>query len=79
MFDEVASREAYLDLAGSTVAQLLDELARVRPDCAKRLRDGDRLSSSVSLAIDGELASRSLMTRVEPESEVHFIPAIAGG
>ncbi|MBY0587646.1 MoaD/ThiS family protein [bacterium] len=73
------STEVMFDLPGRTVAQLLDELGKRRPDLVDRFRDGDRLSASVSLAIDGDLAPRSLSTEVSPQSEVHFIPAIAGG
>jgi molybdopterin synthase sulfur carrier subunit len=68
-----------IDLPGRTISQILDQLTERYPELGRQLRDGDLLSPSVSLAIDGDLASRSLATEVEPESEVHFIPAIAGG
>ena len=68
-----------IELTGRTISQLLDQLAERYPELAWQLRDGDLLSPRVSLAIDGDLAPRSLSTEVEPASEVHFIPAIAGG
>jgi molybdopterin converting factor small subunit len=39
----------------------------------------DRLGDAVAVAIDGEIIQDPLLERVEPESQVHLLPAISGG
>lgn len=75
----LAEGKESIELSGRTVSQLLDQLAVKYPELAWQLREGDLLSPTVSLVINGDLAPRSLSTEVELASEVHFIPAIAGG
>lgn len=68
-----------LDVGGSTVGELVRNLAAVYPDLALRLLDGDRLRSNISVAIDGEVSTLGLLDSVGADAEIHFIPAIAGG
>lgn len=72
------SREA-LDVGGSTVGELVRNLAADYPELALRLLDGDRLRSNISVAIDGEVSTLGLLDSVGADAEIHFIPAIAGG
>ena len=38
-----------------------------------------RIKPSLAVSIDGEVARMGLLEKVGPGSEVHFVPAIAGG
>jgi molybdopterin synthase sulfur carrier subunit len=39
----------------------------------------ERLGEAVAVAIDGEIIQDPYLEPIEPESEVHFLPAISGG
>ena len=47
--------------------------------CSTPTVEGDRLSRSVSVAVDGTVSRLGLLQPVGEESEVHFLPAVAGG
>lgn len=59
--------------AGVTVGGVVDSLAKTYPSIR------DKLTSSVSIAVDGEVTPLGMLERVEPDSEIHFVPAIRGG
>ena len=66
-------------VAGRTVGELIDQLDNRYPGIKRRLVDGDRLRPGLSVFVDGSVRRDGLQTEVSPQSEVHFIPAIAGG
>jgi len=68
-----------LDVPGETVRQVVAELERRYPGIRERLCDGDELRSGIAVAVDGNITSRGLLQKLEPTSEVHFLPAIGGG
>ena len=58
---------------GVTVAEVVNELAKTYPAIR------DKLTVSVSIAVDGEVTPLGLLEQVQPDSEIHFVPAIRGG
>lgn len=64
---------------GRTIRQVVDALEAAYPGARGRLCAGDDLDPSVAVAVDGELATLGLLQPVGEESEVHFLPALAGG
>jgi len=79
MLRPLADGRETLDVGGSTVGELVRNLAAVYPELALRLLDGDRLRSNISVAIDGEVSTLGLLDSVGDDAEIHFVPAIAGG
>lgn len=79
MLRPLADGRETLDVGGSTVGELVGNLAAVYPELALRLLDGDRLRSNISVAIDGEVSTLGLLDSVGADAEIHFVPAIAGG
>ena len=71
--------QSELEIPGSTVRQIVDELDARFPGVRERLCDGDDLQPGLSVAIDGHVSSVGLLAKVQPGSEVHFLPAIGGG
>lgn len=66
--------EQVLEVDGSTVGALIDELERRYPGLGVVLRDG------ASVALDSELLPRgSIYEKVDASTEVHFIAPITGG
>ncbi len=64
---------------GATVGAVVDSLEAAYPGVRDRLCDGDRLRPGIAIVIDGVTGSVGLLEPVKPESELHIVPAIAGG
>jgi molybdopterin converting factor small subunit len=62
-----------LELAVADVRALFRALEERFPGIADVLRE------EVAVAIDGEIVNDPLLEPIEPDSEVHFLPRIAGG
>src|SRR5262245_40010591 len=76
--DLTGGRET-VTVPGASVRQVIDELDRIHPGISDRLCDGDALRPGLTAVVDNEVARLGLLQPVGPESEVHFLPAIAGG
>jgi len=64
---------------GVTLKEIIDDLERQFPGFRERVVAGDDLVGSLAVSIDGEIITGGLMEPVQPDSEVHFVPAIGGG
>ncbi|MDQ1300818.1 MAG: sulfur-carrier protein [Chloroflexota bacterium] len=64
---------------GETVRDLLAALDARYPGLAARLVEEGALRRGIVLTIDGVANRHGLRARVQPDSEVHFVPAIGGG
>ena len=71
--------QAKLQVSGSTVRQIVDNLEQAYPGLKDRLIENNRLRESISVVVDGEVTPIGLLEKVGEDSEVHFVPAIAGG
>jgi len=70
---------ARVEAAGDTLAEALEALDAAHPGVRARLVEGEKLRGGYALFVDGELPLTGLRTRLRPDSEVYFAPAIAGG
>lgn len=68
-----AGGQERLEVEAGDVRRLLAELERRYPGLGDALREGS------AVAIDGEIVPDPLLERVGPDSEVHFLPRVAGG
>ena len=68
-----------IQVAGATLGELIDGLELKFPGIKARLCDGDRVRAGLAVVIDTQVARGGLSEAVKDDSEVHFIPAIAGG
>ena len=78
---DVGGRQS-VDVPGANLRDIIDGLEAISPGLRNKLIDPElegRVNRSYSAIIDGEAANLGLRTAVQPDSEVHFIPAIAGG
>ncbi len=74
--------QATVQEAGATLRELVERLESRFPGIKERLVDADdpdRLPPGLSAIVDGEATVLGLRQPLGPESEVHFLPAIAGG
>jgi molybdopterin converting factor small subunit len=68
-----------IDVPGTRVRQIVDELERRYPGMKARLCDGEQLRPGLVVVVGTEVARLGLAQPVESGSEVHFLPAIGGG
>ncbi len=68
-----------LEIPGETVRELVETLDQRYPGIAARIVEEGRLRPGLSVAVDGVISNKGLRTRVNPDSEVHIIPAMSGG
>lgn len=66
-------------VAATTVGQAVDALEEQFPGIKLRICDAEHLRAGLAVAVDGVMSSRGLMQKLQPDSEVHFLPAIGGG
>jgi molybdopterin synthase sulfur carrier subunit len=64
---------------GQTVGEAIEALDAAYPGTKARLCEGERLAPGLAVAVDGRRAAQGLHTPLGEESEVRFLPAVAGG
>ena len=62
-----------LELESGSIRSLLRELRRLYPDIPEDIED------ELAISIDGVLHQDDWFAKIEPDSEVHLLPRIAGG
>ena len=71
-----------MEVPGATLRALVRNLDERYPGIAESLvnpEDSDRLMPGLAAIVDGEPTNMGLLTPLDEQSEVHFIPAISGG
>jgi molybdopterin synthase sulfur carrier subunit len=69
-----------VSLQASTLRQVIEQLDALFPGIKTRLCEPDgALRAGMAVAVDTQLATLALLQPVAETSEVHFVPAIAGG
>jgi molybdopterin converting factor small subunit len=74
----LAGGAARLLAAGATLREVLDDLERQHPGTRERILDEAGIRPDVMIAV-GSDEVRDLNAPVGEDSEVHILPAIAGG
>ncbi len=68
-----------LEMDVHNVREVIEQLEQRFPGIRDRLCQQDQISPSLQISIDSVITSRGMIAKIQPNSEVHFIPAIAGG
>jgi sulfur-carrier protein len=68
-----------LEMDVHNVRDVIEQLEQQFPGIRDRLCQEDQISPSLQVSIDSVITSRGMIAKIQPDSEVHFIPAIAGG
>ena len=76
---DLTGGQSELEVSGSTLRQIIAALDESFPGMADRVLHDDKIAPGLAVSIDNEVTSRGLLTKVGADSEVHFLPAIAGG
>lgn len=76
---ELAGGRASVEISGSTLGELVAALEGEYPGIRARLCVGQEIHPMIAVHIDGRIAELGLLEPVQKESEVLFLPAVAGG
>ena len=68
-----------VQVEAATVGEVVAALDARFPGMAARLSLGGALRPGIAVAVDGVIATRGLRQRLAAPSELHFVPAMAGG
>jgi molybdopterin converting factor small subunit len=71
--------ETQVTVPGETLREVLDRLDEAHPGLKARLSEGERVAAGLAAFVDGTLVTSGLRAKVQADSEIHFMPAIAGG
>lgn len=71
--------EKEVSVSSESLRELLDRLDERYPGLKERLVQGDRMAPGMAVFVDGALPAAGLRTRLSPDAEIYFAPAIAGG
>jgi molybdopterin synthase sulfur carrier subunit len=79
-FHDLTGGAGPLEIEGHTLRQIVAALEVRFPGLAARISDAsDQIAPGLAVSIDGNIASRGLLSPVGAQSEIHFLPAIGGG
>jgi sulfur-carrier protein len=76
---ELTGGQAQVQVSGSTVRQVVDNLEAAHPGMKALLCDGDELGPHVAVVVDGQLSRLRLNQPVEDGGQVRFVPVMHGG
>ena len=79
LLQSLTGGRSVVEVPGSTVAEVIENLDRAWPGIGERLVDAGRLRPNISVAVDGEVTPMGLLETVGESSEIHFVAAIKGG
>jgi molybdopterin converting factor small subunit len=79
LLQNLTKGKSQVDVAGSTVREVIRNLEKTYPGLEDRLIDNGQLRANISVAVDGEISPLGLLEQVDEGSEVHFVAAIKGG
>lgn len=68
-----------VSVPGDTLGAVIDGLDALHPGIKERLVDDGKVRRGFAVFVDNQMPTTGLRTRVGPDAEVYFAPAIAGG
>ncbi len=68
-----------VEVDASSVRRMIDALEERFPGFADRVIVDGELKPGLRVAVDGHISPMGVLARLEPDSQVHFLPAVGGG
>ena len=79
LMQKLTEGKGQVEVEGDTVRAVIESLEARYPGFKNRVCDDNGIKPNLAVAIDGEISPEGLRRKVPPGSEVHFLPAMAGG
>ncbi len=71
--------EAEIEAVGHNLRSVIADLGERYPELAGRLVQDGRIGRGLTLAINGDVVSTGLITKVPADAEIAIVPQISGG
>jgi len=68
-----------VEVDASSVRRMIAALEERFPGFADRVIVDGELKPGLRVAVDGHISPMGVLARLEPDSQVHFLPAVGGG
>ena len=68
-----------VDVAGVTLGEVVKNLEGTYPGISEHLLQDGRLKPGLAAVVGHAATRQGLLQPLEPDTEVHFVPAISGG
>jgi len=69
-----------VEIEGQSIREVIESLDLTYPGIKSRLCDNnEKIRPEIAVAVDGQIVTTGMRTRVSADSEVHFLPALSGG
>ena len=79
LMGDLTGGDQKINVEGRTVGQVIDALDRVYPGARARLCLNDQINPGIAVSVDGKTAKLGLRAAVKDDSEILFLPLVAGG
>ena len=79
LMQKLCDGEQKLIIEGANLRQVIDNLDLQYTGFKDRLVEDGKIKPNISVAVDGEITPLGMIQKVNPNSEIHFLPAISGG
>lgn len=76
---DLTGGQTELEVDGASVRRVIAALDARFPGIAARLTRDGAIAPGLAVAVDGAMVPAGLLAAVNPNSEIHFLPAIGGG
>jgi molybdopterin converting factor small subunit len=76
---DLTNQNSTVEVEASTLRQVVNALEEAYPGSKDYLLEDGQFKGNISVAVDGEVTTMGMLEKVGEKSEVHFLPAIAGG
>ncbi len=76
---KLAGGKSEVEIAGSTLGEVIDNLEAIFPGMKERIVQDGRLRPGLAAIVGQQPTREGLRAKVEEDTEVHFLPNISGG
>ena len=73
------NNEDFVEVEGKNLREVIDNLEKMYPGTKEYLVEGNRIKPGLSAICGYSATRRGLLQELEEDTEVHFLPSIAGG
>ncbi len=79
LYRDLTDGAEVVEVAATTVAELVDILEERYPGIKERLVVDGRIRPHIAVSVNNEITHRGLRQKLHAPSEIHFVPAMSGG
>lgn len=79
MLRRLTDGEQVVEVNGRSLREVIDGLEQRWPGVRDKLCADGQIKPGISVSIGDRIVSHGLASAVEPDGEIHFLPAIGGG